>query len=321
MSKPMTKSSETAIAVMEGADASKTGLFSLRRSVGRFIWFAVLLIVLFSRELCALMVRVAGNNLHSYILLVPFVSAYLLYTRRCELPRSYSSSPGLAFVGLIGGCAVLAVAVKASSLSSNDHLMLTTLSFVLLLTAGGYFFLGRSWMSAVAFPWFFLFFLVPMPDAMADGLETASQLASTEATSLFFDVTGTPVLRNGAIFQLPNIVIQVSQECSGIRSSWVLMITSLVAANLFLKSPWRRVLLVSFVIPLGIVRNGFRIWTIGTLCIQFGPQMINSIIHRRGGPLFFTLSLMPLFLLLWWLQRGEHGQKSERSNVGIRTAS
>jgi hypothetical protein len=53
------------------------------------------------------------------------------------------------------------------------------------------------------------------------------------------------------------------------------------------------------------VRNGFRIWVIGTVCVEFGPQMIHGIIHNRGGPLFFALSLVPLFLLLWWLRRGE----------------
>jgi len=140
---------------------------------------------------------------------------------------------------------------------------------------------------------------------MADGLETASKLASAEAASLFFNIAGTPVLRDGTVFQLPNITIEVAQECSGIRSSWVLFITSLLASNLFLKSTWRRAVLVCFVLPLGIVRNGFRVWVIGMLCIYLGPQMIHSIIHHRGGPIFFALSLIPLFLLLWWLRRAD----------------
>ena len=46
-------------------------------------------------------------------------------------------------------------------------------------------------------------------------------------------------------------------------------------------------------------------WVIGLLCVEVGPQMIHSVIHHRGGPLFFALSLIPLFLLLWWLRRGE----------------
>jgi exosortase/archaeosortase family protein len=85
----------------------------------------------------------------------------------------------------------------------------------------------------------------------------------------------------------------------------VLFITSLIASHLFLESPWRRIVLVAFVIPLAIVRNGFRILVIGLLCVHFGPHMIDSVIHHRGGPLFFVLSLGPLFLLLAWLRRQE----------------
>ena len=33
--------------------------------------------------------------------------------------------------------------------------------------------------------------------------------------------------------------------------------------------------------------------------------MIDSTIHHRGGPFFFALSLIPQFLLLWWLRRQE----------------
>ncbi len=129
--------------------------------------------------------------------------------------------------------------------------------------------------------------------------------ASAEVANLLFHLSGTPFLRAGAIFQLPDITIEVAQECSGIRSSWVLFMTGILAANLFLKTRWRRFALVAFVIPLGILRNGFRILVIGLLCVNVGPQMIHSIIHRRGGPVFFMLSLVPFLLVLWWLRKGE----------------
>ena len=112
-------------------------------------------------------------------------------------------------------------------------------------------------------------------------------------------------MRQGTVFELPGIVLQVAQECSGIRSSWVLFITSLLASHLFLRTRWRKIVLVAFVIPLGILRNGFRILVIGLLCVHVGPYMIDSPIHHQGGPLFFALSLVPLFLLLWWLRRQE----------------
>jgi len=59
------------------------------------------------------------------------------------------------------------------------------------------------------------------------------------------------------------------------------------------------------VIPLGLLRNGFRILVISLLCVHIGPEMINSLIHRRGGPIFFVASLIPLFVVLWWLRHGE----------------
>jgi len=165
--------------------------------------------------------------------------------------------------------------------------------------------LGAKWMAAAAFPVAFLIFMVPLPDAAVKWLENALVLASADVAALLFQMTGTPLLRDETIFQLPGIVLRVAEECSGIHSSWVLLITSLVASHLFLKSPWQRIVLVAFVIPLGIIRNGFRILVIGLLCVHVGPQMIDSIIHRQGGPLFFALSLGPLFLLLALLRRQE----------------
>jgi exosortase/archaeosortase family protein len=72
-----------------------------------------------------------------------------------------------------------------------------------------------------------------------------------------------------------------------------------------LTSSWRRIVLVALVFPLAIVRNGFRILVIGLLCVHVGPHMIDSPIHHQGGPLFFALSLIPFFLLVWWLRRTE----------------
>jgi hypothetical protein len=54
-----------------------------------------------------------------------------------------------------------------------------------------------------------------------------------------------------------------------------------------------------------LLRNGLRIWTIGQLCVHVSPDMINSYIHKRGGPIFFALSLIPFFLLLFLLRRFE----------------
>ena len=52
---------------------------------------------------------------------------------------------------------------------------------------------------------------------------------------------------------------------------------------------------MAFVIPLGILRNGFRIFVIGMLCVHIGPYMINSKIHRQGGPSFSRCRWFPCY--------------------------
>ncbi len=264
------------------------------------------LALFYGRDLYSLVTYAINNELHSHIVLIPFISAYLIYIQRPSLPRAYQASVAPALILAGGGIAVTLLAHRLrESLSDNDYFTLIALAVVLLVIAGGFLFRGLTWMKAVAFPAAFLFFAIPMPDEMATFLENWSKLGSAEVASWFFALAGVPVIRDGVYFQLPGITIEVAQECSGIRSSWVLLITSVLASYLFLRTPWRQLLLVLLVVPLGLLRNGFRIVVIGWLCVHISPEMINSPIHHRGGPIFFVLSLIPLFLLLRWFRMTE----------------
>lgn len=271
--------------------------------------FLVVVALVFARPLYELAIHVAGTDLHSHILLVPFISAYLLYIRWSEMPKAGECSPLPAGIAFSVGCAAWffsqTAAFRPPVISHNDHLALVAFAFVCSVAAGGFALLGTRWMRAASFPMFFLLFLVPLPDGVVASLETASKLGSAETSHLFFSLSGVPFYREGLVFQLPGIALEVARECSGIRSSWVLFITSVLVSNMFLRTTWHRAVLVLFVIPLGLLRNGLRILVIGLLCVHVGPEMIDSLIHQRGGPLFFALSLIPLLGLLWWLRSRE----------------
>lgn len=272
---------------------------------------AGILTLIFVQPLCELVRYAAGNDLHSHILLIPFVSVYLLHIRRKALALPYVKAYGLTALVLLVGIAAVAID-RVHTQSLNSHLALAMFAYVSCGIAVALFCLGVRWVMSAAFPLGFLFFMVPLPDVVVHALETASQIASTEVADVFFRSTGMPFIRDGMVFQLPGIAIEVAQECSGIRSSWVLFMTGLVVSNLFLNSPWRRVVLALVVIPLGVLRNGFRIFVIGILCAEIGPHMIHSVIHRHGGPLFFVLSLVPLAAFAVWLRRNERSPQVEQ---------
>jgi exosortase/archaeosortase family protein len=114
-----------------------------------------------------------------------------------------------------------------------------------------------------------------------------------------------PVLRDGLSFKMPGLTIKVAEECSGVRSTFVLFITSLLAGHLFLRTRWKKIVLVLLILPIGVLRNAFRITTISWLTVNVDSGIIDSALHHRGGPIFFVLSLIPLFLLLWWFRKSD----------------
>lgn len=270
----------------------------------------LLLAAAFYGPLASLLSLARTTDLHSHILLVPFVSAYLLYLRKDGLlvdPRS-SWLPGAMML-------LVAVAFLFAPLQEGpDALAAKVAALVSFIAAACLFLLGGAWVRSALFPLAFLMFLIPIPSHLLAAVEGVLTAGSAGMAEWLFKLTGTPVFREGQTLQIPGIVLEVARECSGIRSTLVLFITSLVASKLILRSPWRRTWLVAAVIPLGILRNGLRILVIGLLCVHEGPHMIDSVIHRKGGPVFFAVSLVPLFLLAWWLRRGEsHMQQPEKS--------
>ncbi len=272
--------------------------------------FAGVLTLLFAKTMVDLARHALSSDLHSHALLIPLISVYLGWQKRGEV-RTGSSPGSQAWAALfaLGGLAALAahwvLMARGWQPRPNDVLCLTVFAYLSLLAAGVFVCLGARAMRTLSFPWAFLVFMIPLPTAAVDAIEVFFQHASAEAAYLLIAASGTPILRTGLEFDLPGISIRVGQECSGIRSSLVLFITSLLAGHMLLRTQWRRAILAAAVIPLGIIRNGFRIFTLAILCVHVDVDIINSPLHHRGGPLFFALSLVPFLALVAFLRYTE----------------
>jgi len=256
--------------------------------------------------------RFAGQDeLASYVLLIPCISVFLIWQRRAE-PFSVQRPailPGiLAAIGAVILAAVAwLTARRAAEGTQFDYLSFAMPAFLLAGLSLAFLTLGLGVVRQHLFAIAFLIFAAPLPSWVVNALEIFFQHTSAEVAAWMIRLVGIPMLRTGLVFQLPGITIQVAQECSGIRSSVVLFVLSILAGHVLLRRTSRKVALALFVIPLGILRNGFRILTIASLCVHIDARMIDSPIHHRGGPIFFALSLIPLFFYLLWLRRTERG--------------
>jgi exosortase C (VPDSG-CTERM-specific) len=258
-----------------------------------------------------------GSDLHSHVILIPLISVYLIVTGRSGLAWDSAPSRVLGILLIAGFLGLLGWALMATrNWSAVDSTALKIFSFIGLVWGLCFFVLGKRWIGSALFPMAFLLFMIPLPDQVVLGVEKFLMVLSAQLSGVLFALGGVPIFRNGQMLELPGTVLEVAEECSGIRSSWVLLITSTLASYMFLPTVPRRIALVAAVLPLAILRNSVRIFVIGWMCVNYGPEMIDHWVHRKGGPMFFAVSLVPLFFIAWLLRIWKvRGSNLKSSNV------
>jgi exosortase C (VPDSG-CTERM-specific) len=274
-----------------------------RRSILAFGCVALVLCVVFSGAIVNWVRFAVSKERNTYLLLVPIVTAYLIRTCRKHLRREFTTSPFAALVPVVIGASALVFGRFVAD--PIDLLSLRIFALLNFLLAGAFVFFGKQLLRQITFPIAFLIFAVPVAPTLVGHIEIFLQYTSAEAAYWLMSLVGIPMIREGINFRLPNIYIQVAQECSGYNSTFTLFMVSTVAGYMFLKSHSKRAILSLAVIPLAILRNGFRVTTLAALCVYVDPKLIDSDIHHKGGPLFFALSLIPFFLILWALRKSE----------------
>jgi len=242
---------------------------------------------------------------YSHIILIPLLSVYLLYIRRPAIFATVEWSPFLGSILMVAG-GVVSLCTKDPISETLDSFSATMLSFVMVCWGAFLLCYGIQAFRAASFGLGLMAFMVPLPTVVLDGIIGFLQRSSAEAVELLFSALDITVVREGFIFKLSNFTIFVAEECSGIRSFLALVITSLVAGYWFLTSWWARVLLMTVVVPLAIIKNAFRIVGLTLLANYVDPTyLMDSALHRTGGIPLFLLSLIVLSGVVWLLRRWE----------------
>jgi exosortase len=280
----------------------------------QFLGFAVLCvvsIVFWWRPLVATLELALSNDAYTHILLILPMSLALIYT---DSKQGDSNAPRVdRQLSTRLGASLLALALLGGS---YERLRLGSATADVRLTLG-MFALVTWWIGCVivcfgskTFRWFlfplcFLFLMVPIPSFALSWIVEFLQQQSASASRLMFRAIGVPATQDGIMVYIPNLDIEVARECSSIRSSWMLIVSTMVLAHLFLRSWWRKTLLVALAIPLSVAKNGLRIVTIGELGTRVDPGYLTGNFHHHGGIVFLGVTLTVIVALLWILRRTE----------------
>jgi exosortase len=293
-----------------------------RTQLPAFAFLCAVSILLWWHPLVTTLGLAFTNDAYTHIILILPLSAALIYTDWKYVDSKHTDSPALridarssprlgaillALALLIGGYARWGMGATPDDV----RLSLDMFALVIWWIASVLLSFGMKTLHSLRFPLCFLFLMVPIPAFALGRIIEFLQYQSALAARIMFRLVGVPATQDGIMLSIPRLDIEVARECSSIRSSLMLIVTTMVLAHLFLRSWWRKILLIAAAIPLSVAKNGFRIVTIGELGTRVDPGFLNGKLHHNGGILFFGLSVVAVGAVLWVLRRTELPLKRE----------
>jgi len=274
----------------------------------RWLLFSVWIVVssvLFAKPLIALVRLSLTNDNASHLILIPFLTAGLLFIERRTIFNNLSFDPGGGIFLFLSVIIAISVRWAGDKLIPDLRLTSNVVAVILLWIAGFAFSFGKAAVKSAHFSLLFLFLTVPLPNFLLERVISLLQSGSAEIADVLFNLTGVPVLREGLVFHLPGVNIEVARECSGIRSTMALFILALPVVHYGLHSLWKKLFFLTCAFFMMVLKNGIRIVTLSLLAVYVDPNFLFGTLHRDGGIVFFLLGLLLLLPVLLLLQRGE----------------
>jgi exosortase len=264
-------------------------------------------ILMYGGPLASLFQSAYGDDTFSYIVFIPLVTFYLLYEDRKKI---FDSTPGSPTPGIVlSSLGVLLYLVARKGVAGGpvpiEFYAPHALSAALYLGGLLGVLAGARGLWVARFPLLFLLFMIPVPEWGLKPIVHFLQAGSAEVSYWVMRSVGVPIYRDGFLFSLPGLTIEVAEQCSGIRSGISLFLVGILAGHLFLKSGWRKLALAAAVVPIAIVKNGLRIVMLTLVGAYVDRQVLSGPLHRIGGIPFFLLALLLFAVVLWVLRRGE----------------
>jgi exosortase len=262
------------------------------------------------------------NDAYTHIFLILPISTALVLLRWKSL--EFFLEPSIRIGSALLVAAVLIAGVGkwgAIGMPPDVQLSVSMLALVTWWLAAFVLCFGIRVSRLLLFPLCFLLWLAPIPQFALNRIVGLLQRGSALTAHLLLTASGVQVTQDGFVLSIPGLSVEVAKECSSIRSSLMLVVTSMVLSQLFLRSKWRKVAIVLTAIPLSVAKNGLRIFTLSMLATRVDPSFIDGWLHHRGGILFFALSLVALCVLIWSLRNSENNAIPQFSQMPPKRAS
>jgi exosortase len=270
------------------------------------VWFTILLsllVLLYASVLKLLVAQWWTDPNYGHGFFVPLFSGYILWHQRERWTKSEIEPSNFGLLVMLGAVALLFIGSLGAELFTSRFSLLVLIAGIILFLA------GWKMLRAVVFPLAFLIFMIPIPVIIYNQITFPLQLIASRLATVWLEVVGVPVLRDGNVLVLSNLSLEVAEACSGIRSLMSLIALAVAYGHLAEPRRWVRYALVVLMVPSAIVTNAMRIMGAGVLAHKFGPQAAEGFLHQFSGWVVFLATLVLIFLCHWILRHVAQGTK------------
>ncbi|MCW5600497.1 MAG: exosortase A [Nitrosomonas sp.] len=241
-------------------------------------------------------------------LIFPF-SIYMIWKQRHRLDTlKYQPSIGWVWVlGIIGLGWLLAT--LASVLIVEQYALIAMIPVTVCIIMG----YRVAW--AIAFPLAYLFFAVPVGDALIPPLIDFT----ADFTVAALQMTGVPVYREDTFFSIPSGNWSVVEACSGLRYLIASVTLGTLYAYLTYRSWVRRMLFIILSIIVPIIANGMRAYLIVMTGHLSDMQLAVGVDHLIYGWIFFGLVMVLLFWIGSFWREDQEDQSEAKNEKKVST--
>jgi len=174
---------------------------------------------------------------------------------------------------------------------------LSSVSMVVFIWGAVIFLFGFRTFQICSFPLVFLLFMIPVPAQIYASLTNPLQFIVTKVTVAMASMMGIAIYREGNVIHLADMVFEVVQACSGLRSIMTMLTLGAIFGYFSLRSMPLRLILMLAGIPIAIAINIFRVFSMVFAYNYFKLNLTEGTPHTVLGLLVFALGFV-LFLVL-----------------------
>lgn len=221
---------------------------------------------------------------HGFIV-IP-ISLWIIWQKKEIHPYLYPTKPswaGLSFLLLNGLLWLLASLIHA--------LVIQQYALVGIIIGGIWFYLGNEATKKIIFPLAFLYFMVPVGEALLPYL----MQYTADFTVFLLRKTGLTVYREGMHFELVTGKWSVVEACSGLRYLLASFTLGTIYAYINYTKTYKRIIFSLFSLILPIIANGFRAYMIVMIGHLSNMKLAVGVDHILYGAVFFAFIIFFMF--------------------------